>query len=448
VPAETPAAVTNHPFVRAPHRTLLRLALPVLLSLTAEPLTGLVDTAFVASLGAVALAGLGVGTAALSSIFWVFNFLGIGSQSEVAQALGRDDPARARQMSGLALLLATGIGLAIIGLGWLSAGWVADALGAGGPVRADAIRYIHMRLIGAPAVLLMVAAFGILRGLQDMRTPLWVALAVNGLNIALDGPFIYGWGPFPALGVGGAGLASSLSQWVGVAWVIWAIYRRLGRPHRLRWGDAARLLQIGGDIFIRTGLITFFLLLTTRAATLIGPDGGAAHQAIRQIYIFTALFLDAFAITGQSLVGYFMGAGWPAQARRVAAMVCGWSFATGVGLGLSMWLGRSAVMAVLLPPSAIAIFLPAWAINAAAQPLNALAFATDGLLWGVSDYKYLRNAMIAATGCGMLLLFFVDKTNPHALTWIWVVTIIVVGIRALLGMLRIWGPSEIQHRPI
>ncbi len=125
MPGTLPNAAINHPFVHAPHRTLLRLAFPVLLSLTAEPLTGLVDTAFVAPLGAVALAALGVGTAALSSVFWIFNFLGIGSQSEVAQALGRGDSARARQMSGLALLLATGIGLVLIGLGWVSARGVA-----------------------------------------------------------------------------------------------------------------------------------------------------------------------------------------------------------------------------------------------------------------------------------------------------------------------------------
>ena len=82
-------AHSEHPFTRQPHRTLVSLSIPVLFSMTAEPLTALIDTAFIASLGAVSLAALGVGTTALSSLFWMFNFLGIGTQTEVSQADGQ-----------------------------------------------------------------------------------------------------------------------------------------------------------------------------------------------------------------------------------------------------------------------------------------------------------------------------------------------------------------------
>ena len=81
----------DHPFVDRPNRTLLALAVPVFFSLIAEPLTGLIDTAFVSRLGAEPLAALGVGTAALSSIFWIFNFLGSGTQTNVAQARGQEE---------------------------------------------------------------------------------------------------------------------------------------------------------------------------------------------------------------------------------------------------------------------------------------------------------------------------------------------------------------------
>ena len=98
-------ATGDHSFVRHPHRTLVRLTVPVLISLIAEPLTGLADTAFVARLGATPLAALGVGTVLLSSVFWVFNFLGIGTQTEVAHALGNPGDTRARDANGLALAL-------------------------------------------------------------------------------------------------------------------------------------------------------------------------------------------------------------------------------------------------------------------------------------------------------------------------------------------------------
>lgn len=427
-----------HPFVQTPHKTLFRLAVPVLLSLVAEPLTGLVDTAFVAALGATALAGLGVGTVALSSIFWIFNFLGIGSQTEVAQALGRQNRVRAAQLSGLAMNLAAGIGLVLIIGGWFLIEPVAAALGASGSIQRDAVSYMQIRLFGAPAVLLMLAAFGILRGAQDMRTPLWVTLAVNTLNIMLDGPFIFGLGPLPALGIAGAAWASVLAQWLGTVWVVWLVIKRLGVPGRIKMGDAANLMHVGFDLFVRTGVLTLFLLIAARSATLMGPDGGAAHQAIRQVWVFTTLFLDAFAITGQSLVGYFLGANWPAQVRRVAQVVCGWSLATGGMLALAMLVGQQAVVSLLVPASAVALFGPAWWISALTLPVNALAFATDGLLWGAGDFAYLRNAMALATAAGLGGLMFIDPATPNALIWIWLVTAGWITLRAATGVLRVW----------
>ncbi|RMF60374.1 MAG: MATE family efflux transporter, partial [Bacteroidetes bacterium] len=105
-----PLNTPPHPFTRRPHRTLIGLSAPVLFSLVAEPVTGLVDTAFVARLGAPPLAALGVGTMVLSSVFWIFNFLGVGTQTEVAQAHGRGDTTHARRMNGLALALAAVFG--------------------------------------------------------------------------------------------------------------------------------------------------------------------------------------------------------------------------------------------------------------------------------------------------------------------------------------------------
>jgi multidrug resistance protein, MATE family len=428
----------DHPFVRAPHAALLALSAPVLFSLIAEPLTGLVDTIFVARLGAEALAALGVGTAVLSSAFWIFNFLGIGTQTQVAQALGRGAPARAARVTGLALLLSGLFGLLLVALGWPLAGAAARALGADGAVQAQAVAYIRWRLLGGPAVLALLTAFGALRGMQDMRTPLWAAAGLNGLNIALDALLIPGWGALPALGVVGAAVASALAQWVGAAWAVTAVVRRLGWPRQLRWGEARALLHVGGDLFLRTGMLTLFLLLTTRVATRSGADSGAAHQAIRQVWTFTALGLDALAITAQSLVGYFMGAQWVAQARRVAAVSSVWGVGFGVVLGLGMWLGEGVAARLLVPATAVAVFSSAWGWATAVQPLNALAFVTDGIHWGTGDFRYLRNAVFVATLAGGAGLALIDVTAPRALAWVWAVMGVWILLRALLGIARIW----------
>ena len=435
---ETAGTARHHPFVSRPHRTLARLAVPVLFSLIAEPLTGLVDTAFIARLGSVALAGLGVGTAALSSIFWIFNFIGIGTQTEVANALGRTRSDAAARFAGMAIAMAVlfGVGLLLVGIPLLRP--IASLLGASGDVAGDAVQYMHIRLFGGPAVLVSLAAFGALRGLQDMRTPMWISLAVNVLNIGLDAVLVLGWGPFPGLGIAGVALASVAAQWLGALWSVTVLLRKLGMPDRLNVKEGRQLIRIGGDLFLRTAALTLYLALTTRVATRIGADAGAAHQAVRQFWVFSALGLDAVAVTAQSLVGYFIGAAWIQQARRVAAISCHWSFGFGVLLALIMWAGRDLVAGLLVPMEAHGVFLLAWLPALALQPLNALAFATDGIQFGTGDYRFLRNAVLIASTLATVLLFAINEQAANALAYVWIVTGFWIVIRAIFGVARIW----------
>ena len=428
---------------------MLALSFPVLLSMTAEPITALVDTAFVSSLGSVALAALGVGTTALSSLFWIFNFLGISAQTEVAQAEGKGNPEQAGGIASLALTLAIGFGLSLIALLLPSSNWLAELLGASGAMQVEAVSYMQIRLYGAPAVLLMMATFGVLRGLQDMRSPLWIAVGLNALNVLLDWLLIFGNGPFPAMGVAGSALASTISQWLGALAGVAIVAAKLGLSFSFTFRDVTRLLRVGGDLVVRTGLITFFLAYTTRAATRIGADAGAAHQAIRQVYGFTSLTLDAYAATVQSLVGYFVGQKAMDWVKRVVRVGATWSLWTGVALGALMWLGRDTVIAFLIPETAVGVFLPAWAVSAISQPVSSLAFLTDGVHWGTGDYRYLRNAMIVAAVVGFGGICLLDLVGVSSLTWVWIVVGIWVVVRATFGVLRIWpgiGKSVFRGR--
>ena len=441
--------VKEHPFVIKPQRTLLVLSVPVFFSLIAEPLTGLVDTGFVARMGSASLAALGVGTAALSSIFWIFNFLAIGTQTNVAQALGRQKEKQATSMTSLALVLSALAGLLLIVLGWFLVPWVASLLGAGNLVLAEASTYMRIRLFGAPAVILTLTSFGALRGMQDMRSPLWIAVAVNVINILLDALIIPGFGPIPAQGVAGAAAASTAAQTLGAIGAVAVVARKLGWTRKFHLSEARRLLQMGGDLFIRTGSLTLYLLLTTRVATQVGVEAGAAHQAIRQFWIFAALGLDALAITAQSLVGYFVGSKWIAQARRAALYGCGWGLALGAVMSMGMWLGKDGLAILLVPEEAHTLFLWPWLASAFVQPLNALAFVTDGVHWGTGDFAYLRNAVVLATAVGAVGLWLVDTTSAWALLGVWMVTAVWIGIRAAFGVLRIWpgiGVAPLRNR--
>lgn len=412
--------------------------------MVAEPITGLVDTAFVKELGAASLGGVGAAAAVLSATLWVFNFLGVGSQTEVARAAGAGDRNRGGQIASLALILAVAFGV-LVGAGLIAfAAPFADLMGAEGELREEAIRYLEVRALASPFWLITLVCFGALRGLQAMRVPLFIAVGVNVLNIGLDPLLIFGAGPVPALGVAGAAWATAISQAAGAAagLVLLARFLEMRRP---RLADLGRLLAIGRDMFIRTGLLTLFLLLATRAATRVGAEAAAAHQAIRQVWMFSALLLDAFALTAQSLVGYFVGAADPASARRVAAVTCRWSLAVGVGLAAGLLAATPLVRWGLVPPSAEDVFTAAWVASCVSQPINALSFATDGVHWGTGDFAYLRNGMIVATGAGALGLALVSSP----LWAIWIVTGVWIAIRAGIGMLRIWpglGRSPLEIR--
>jgi len=429
---------TPHPFIERPHKTLVGLSLPVLISLTAEPITALVDTAFISSLGVVPLAALGVGTTALSSLFWMFNFLGVGTQTEVAQAFGKGDLEKVKKTLSLALLLAAGIGLLLIVMIGPSTPWLAELLGASGDVRSNAISYMQIRLFGAPAVLLTLVSFGALRGRQDMKTPLWIALGVNLLNLLLDWLMIFGRGPFPALGVAGSALASTISQWLGALAGILLVNKKLGLTREIVFKDAGALLSIGGDMFVRTGILNLFLAYTTRVANQLGADAGAAHQVIRQMWVFSALALDAFAATVQSLVGFFIGQDSLSTVKRVVRVGLWWSLGTGVLLGSLMWVGRNLVIDLLVPFTAAGVFMSAWGISSLSQPINSLAFLTDGIHWGTGDFRYLRNTMLIASLAGIISIWILEQSEYSSLVWVW----ILIGgwniLRGLFGILRIW----------
>lgn len=423
----------EHPFRERPNRTMIWLALPVLMSMIAEPITGLVDTAFVKELGATSLGAVGAATVLLSGMLWVFNFLAVGSQTEVAQADGRGDRERAAEIAGLALALAVVLGAAVAAVVFAAAGPLAELMGATGELRDQAVTYLRVRAAASPFWLVTLVCFGTLRGLQQMKVPMWIAIGVNGLNAALDPLLIFGAGPIPGLGVAGAAGATAISQALGGLVSLAIVWRSLGvrRPKR---GDLWRLLAVGRDMFLRTGLLTLFLMLATRAATRLGDAEAAAHQAIRQVWMFTALFLDAFAITAQSLVGFFVGAGDVAEARRVAGLAVRWSIGVGLVMGLGLFAATDAVAWALVPGEAVDVFAGAWVIACASQPINAVSFATDGIHWGAGDFGFLRNAMIAATGAGAIGLALFAASLPA----VWAVTAAWIAIRAGLGALRVW----------
>ena len=445
-------------FQQHPHRTLLSLAFPVMGSLVAEPIAALTDTVFVERLGAVSASGLGAATMVLFGTTWVFNFLNVGTQTEVARAAGSGDRALAAAWARLSLQLAVWLGLLLTGVLWLGMGPVLSFMSDRADIQQEAAAYLSIRALGAPAMLVTFAACGALRGLSLMRLPLWITALSAGLNVLLDPLLIFGPGPLPAYGIRGAAAATVVGQVIAAVTAIALLRRAL--PFALARKAATQprarqLMHIGGDMMLRTGALLLFMLLATRAALQEGPATGAAHQGVRQVWMFLAFLLDAFAASAQSLVAYFLGSGQRQQARNVATLVCRWGIGTGLVLLALMLPAGEFARSLLVPPEAYDDFDRIWWICALAQPINALSFVTDGLHWGASEYRYLRNAMLTSSALGIGGLLLLPTGQSMTLALIWWTSMAFLASRAALGVLRVfpgfgpvWGAVRPTNPPV
>ena len=374
---------------RAVDRDILRLAVPALGALVAEPLFLLADTAMVGHLGAAPLAGLGLASAVLQTIIGLMIFLAYATTPAVARRLGAGDErgAVASGVDGLWLALALGAVLAVAG--WLAAPWLVGAFGASAEVTAEASTYLSISMAGLPAMLVVFAATGLLRGLQDTRTPLWVAGLGFTANIALNAVFIYGLG----WGIAGSAVGTVVAQWGMVLVYVVVVARHVARVGASPWPHHAGVLRgarSGGWLFLRTLSLRVALLLATWAATSLGRDELAAYQVAITIYFTLGFALDALAIAAQALIGKGLGAGDVAQVRAVLRRCIEWGIAAGAAVGVlviaTAWVlpalfTSSAEVAALLPPSLVVLGLSA--------PLGGLVFVLDGVLIGAGDARYL-----------------------------------------------------------
>jgi MATE family multidrug resistance protein len=216
------------------------------------------------------------------------------------------------------------------------------------------------------------------------------------------------------------------------------IYRKIGFTLKIELREAMRLFQVGGDLFIRTGILNLFFAFTTRVANNLGADSGAAHQVIRQMWVFTALTLDAFAATVQSLVGYFIGQDSISGAKKVTRIALAWSTGSGILIGILMWLGRNLVIDWMVPEASRLLFMPSWGILALSQPFNSLAFLTDGVHWGTGDYRYLRNTMLISSLIGIVGAWILERGRETTLIMIWLLISGWILLRGFFGLIRIW----------
>jgi putative MATE family efflux protein len=397
--------------LRSEHdREILRLALPALGALAAEPLYLLADTAMVGHLGTEELAALAIAATLLSGAFTLFNFLTYGTTAQVARFHGAGEEVEAGRLAAQALWLSAGIGVCLTAFLAGLAVPLVDLMGGDGRTGELAVLYLRIGSIGLPFALIALAGQGWLRGISDLRTPLVIVVVANAVNVALNVLFIYGFG----WGLAGSAWATVVAQaGMGAAFV----RALLAAPADSRRPSLARirpLARIGSEIFVRTAALYGSFLVASAVVARMGDDSLGAHQIAFQLFVFLALVLDAIAIAGQVIVGRTLGAGDADAAYYAARRMIGWSVAAGAVFALILL-----ALIDLLPraftsdPAVIDRAQEIWPLFALMQPANGAVFALDGILIGAGDTRFLMWAMLAAS----VLVFVPIALLSLALDW-------------------------------
>lgn len=433
--------------MRPTDREILRLAVPAFFALVAEPLYLLSDSAIVGHLGTPQLAGLGIAGVVLQTVVGLCVFLAYGTTASVARHLGAGDLRTALAQGIDGLWLAVLIGSVATVLGVALTGPLVAAFGVSPEVAGYAEDYLRIAFLGTTPLLVMLAATGVLRGLQDTRTPLVVALAGNGLNIVLNLLLVFGPGPVPALGIEGAALGSVLAQAGSAAYLVRVVVRaarREGSPLTPDLAGIRAAARASVGLVIRTLTLRASLLVLTYAVAM-GATGNAGtevatHQIALTLWTFLAFVLDAIAIAAQALTGRALGAGDLALTRTLTARMTAWGLWSGVVTGVlvaavSPWLG-----ALFTPDTGVReLLVPVLLVIALGQPLAGVVFVLDGVLIGAGDGAYLARAgvltLVAFAPVGLLAAW-----ADGGLVWVWVAFVSVfMGSRGLVLVHRARG---------
>lgn len=408
--------------LRPADREILVLAVPAFGALVCEPLFLLADSAIVGALGTEPLAGLGVAGAVLATAVNVFIFLAYGTTASVARRAGAGDLSGALSQGVDGLWLAAGLGSVAAAVTGFGAPTLAGLFDAGPAVTAEAVTYLRWSAPGLPGMLVVLAATGVLRGLQDTRTPLAVAAGGAVANAGLNLLLVHGIG----LGIAGSGMGTASAQ-IGMAAATTAVVVRAAQREGMRLQPNLAGIRAGGlaglPLLVRTLALRASLLVTTYVAARLGPAPLAAHQVTSSVWTLLALTLDALAIAAQALTGRALGAGDVPGVREATRRMVHWGVLGGILLGVVLLTLRELLGPLFSPDEEVREALAAALVVAAVmQPLAGYVFVLDGVLIGAGDGRYLAITAGAQLAFYLPLAAAVAVAGPSGtagLVWLW-----------------------------
>ncbi|MGM9870334.1 MAG: MATE family efflux transporter [Muribaculaceae bacterium] len=381
------------------NREILLLAVPAIVSNITTPVLSIVDTAIVGHIGsAVYIGAIAVGGSMLNLVYWLMNFLRMGSSGLTAQAYGAGHIDECYAVVRRALVTGAVCALAL----WLLALPLCRALlffmDADSHTSALAARYFYIVVSGAPAVMGNYALSGWFLGMQDSRTPMWMALITNIVNIAVSLTLVVGFG----MKIEGVAIGTASAQWAGLIYGLARLLRRYksdrpGAVNTLGNNALRRFFAINTDIFLRTACLVSVTLWFTRTGARQGVDTLAANALLMQFFLFFSYFMDGFAFAAEALSGKYRGAANTAGLRRCIRAIFGWGASLSAAFAVIYLLGGRGAISLLTDRPEVVATAGGYVLWSAMVPVAGFAaFVWDGIYTGLTLTRRMALAMAVA----------------------------------------------------
>lgn len=436
-------------------RDLDRLAVPAIISGIAEPLISLVDTAFVGSIGTADLAAVGIASSFFLLVVWVLAQTRSAVLAVVSRYYGEQRLLEIAGLVPIAVWMNFILGFGFFALTNMFAEPIFRLYNADGEVLQKAVEYYHVRSFGFPIVLATFAITGAFRGIQNLNWGMWISLLGAAVNLALNPVLIFGHFGIAGMGIVGSAWASLIAQAVMFITAVTIMVLRTPFkffPRRWTHPELWELWLLSGNLFARTIALNACYYLGNRFATGYGEPFIGAHSIAMQVWLFSAFFIDGYAAAGSVLVGRFVGARAWASVYRVSWQVVRMSVFIGAGLALIYLLGYNYIAGLFTKDAAVlSLFHGVFWMVVITQPINAVAFAFDGVYKGLGDGKVLRNVLLIAT----FGIFVPLAWSTDALGWqlhaIWTAFLGWMAMRGLLLTLHFqknYSPRAMRRREL
>jgi putative MATE family efflux protein len=436
-----PALDVAAPSVRA---RVLRLATPVIGENLLQTAIGIIDTLFVARLGADALAGVGTAIQVLFFVISSLTAVAIGSSILVSHSIGADALAQANRVARQSIVWSLLLALPLMALGASFAFPLARLFGATASVTAIAGGYLQITLATSILLVVSLACSSVLRGAGDTRTPMLATLLANAVNAVAAWALIFGHLGLPALGPNGSAWAASIGRAVAAALLVALLWRgRAGITIRgrsgwwPRWSVARRVLGLGVPAAVEQVLISAAFTALTILIVRLGTDALAAQRVAGNAMSVSLLPGFGFAIATTTLVGQSLGAGRPRDAQAAANEATRWAILWMTTLGAAYFFAGAWIMRAFTDdPAVIALGTDSLKTIALIQPAWAVILVLTGGLRGAGNTRFPLLVNASSIWLSVLLGWAAVSFLGHGLYVAWLGFPLIAPLAALVVVLR------------